>query len=149
MHSQVKITKLKLQSQQPKNITRLYPLLVRSVGIFYWFKSKFFFNIFWITLKYSLTDDDKMHTCLTREVSQKKKLSLCDTSLYMFKEEEQSQGYNRRTMCSFTKFSWNIFFLIKKKLPYDSHLFRHTSEPLKKIVKILETRAIIRFTSFY
>ena len=32
-------------------------------------------------------------------------------------------------------------FLKKKpKYPYESHLARHTSEPLEKIVKILETR---------
>jgi len=28
----------------------------------------------------------------------------------------------------------------KPKYPYESHLARHTAEPLKKIVKILETR---------
>ena len=28
----------------------------------------------------------------------------------------------------------------KKIYPYESHLARHTAEPLKKIVKILETR---------
>ena len=31
-------------------------------------------------------------------------------------------------------------FLKKPKLPFESNLSRHTSEPLKKIVKILETR---------
>ena len=30
--------------------------------------------------------------------------------------------------------------LLKPKLPYESHLSRHTSEHLKNIVKILETR---------
>ena len=29
---------------------------------------------------------------------------------------------------------------LKPKLPYESHPSRHTSKPLKKIVKILETR---------
>ena len=45
-------------------------------------------------------------------------------------------------MCSFTKFSLKKihFFVFKQKLPYESQLSRHTSEALKKIVKILETR---------
>ena len=34
----------------------------------------------------------------------------------------------------------NFRFFLKPKLPYDSHLSRHTAEPLKKFVKILETR---------
>ena len=35
-----------------------------------------------------------------------------------------------------------MFKILKKKpkYPYESHLARHTAEPLKKIVKILETR---------
>ena len=32
-------------------------------------------------------------------------------------------------------------FFLKAKLPYESHLSRHTSEPMKKIVKIIETRS--------
>ena len=32
------------------------------------------------------------------------------------------------------------FFFKKPKLPYVSHLSRHTSEPIRKNVKILETR---------
>ena len=31
-------------------------------------------------------------------------------------------------------------FFIKPKLPYESHLSRHTSEPRKEILKIIETR---------
>ena len=31
-------------------------------------------------------------------------------------------------------------FFLKPKFPYESHLSMHTSEPLKKIVQILETR---------
>ena len=30
-------------------------------------------------------------------------------------------------------------FFLKSQLPYESHLSRHTSEPLQKIVKILKT----------
>ena len=44
-------------------------------------------------------------------------------------------------MCSFTKLylkKKNDFFL-KPKLPYESHLSRHTSKPKNKIVKIIET----------
>ena len=57
-----------------------------------------------------------------------------------YKEE---QGYNRRTMCSFTNFSSNKtvkFFGKQPKSWYESYLSRHTSESLKNIVKILETR---------
>ena len=48
------------------------------------------------------------------------------------------KGFNRRTLCSFTKFSQNknvCFFSKQPKLPYESHLSRHTSEHMKKIVK--------------
>ena len=40
-------------------------------------------------------------------------------------------------MSSLTKFPLNNFFLI---FTYESHLAKNTSEPLEKIVKILETR---------
>ena len=53
---------------------------------------------------------------------------VCRDSKY---EEEQNQGYNRRTIKQFD-------FFLKPKLQYESHLSRHTSEPMKK--KILETR---------
>ena len=46
-------------------------------------------------------------------------------------------------MCSFTNFSSNKnvrFFVTSPKSPYESYLSRHTSESLKNIVKILETR---------
>ena len=39
---------------------------------------------------------------------------------------------------NFLKIKIQIF--LRLKLLYESHLFRHTSKPLKKIVKILETR---------
>ena len=32
-------------------------------------------------------------------------------------------------------------FFLKPKLPTESHFFRHTSEPMKKIVKIIKTRS--------
>ena len=47
-------------------------------------------------------------------------------------------------MSSFTNFSSNNFFLFfaeYPKSPYKSHLSRHTSESLKNVVKILETRS--------
>ena len=47
-------------------------------------------------------------------------------------DEKQSQGYNRRIICSFTN--------SRKIKMFYSHLSRHTSEPLKKFLKILETR---------
>ena len=46
-------------------------------------------------------------------------------------------------MCSFTIFSSKFFldlFVKSPKSPYESHLSRHTSKSLKKIVNILETR---------
>ena len=33
-----------------------------------------------------------------------------------------------------------LIFFLKPKLPNESHLSRHISKPMKKIVKILETR---------
>ena len=66
----------------------------------------------------------------------------CPLSKLMY-EEEQSQGYNIRTMCTFTNFSSNNFFRFFVKYPispYESYLSRHTSESLKNFVKILETR---------
>ena len=54
-------------------------------------------------------------------------------------EEEQSQGSNRRTMCFLTNFfkNKNVWFFVIAKLPYESNLCVHTSEPLKQNVKIL------------
>ena len=45
-------------------------------------------------------------------------------------------------MCPFTNFFYffYLFFNKLRKFPDKSHLSRHTSKPLKKIVKLLETR---------
>ena len=49
-------------------------------------------------------------------------------------EEEQGQGYTWRTLSPLTNFSYNknvYNFEKKPKYPYESHLARHTAEPLE------------------
>ena len=97
----------------------------------------------WPTQKCTQCPGGKLALPANTDQLSAKTAQLCALSKETNYEVRLKDTSNSRTRSCLTNFSLNtIVCLFEKfpKSPYESHLARHTGEPLKKIVKILEAR---------